>query len=78
MKNNKVLEFGGASRFGSHVNRQSGQTAEAALLEVANWHGVKSGMGWKPGHDDIATIAHTSIEWERKIAACSPAAYRAA
>ena len=39
---------------------------------------VRSVLGWTPQYDDLETIVHTSLAWERKIAARDPGAYWAA
>ncbi len=54
--------------------RRAGDPPE--LVAVANR--IHEVLGWSPQFDDLDTIVHTSLEWERKIAAHDSSAYWAA
>ena len=51
--------------------RRAGDPPE--LVAVADR--VRDVLGWTPKLDDLDTIVHTSLEWERKIASQDPSAY---
>lgn len=58
----------------SEKPRRDGDPPE--LVAVANK--IRTVLGWEPRFDDLETIARTSLEWEKKIAAEDPTAYWAA
>jgi len=41
---------------------------------VAGSERIRAVLGWRPQHDDLATIARHSLDWERKLAAAGGAA----
>ena len=51
--------------------RRAGDPPE--LIAVAER--VREVLGWTPKFDNLDTIVHTSLEWERKIASQDPSAY---
>jgi len=51
--------------------RRAGDPPE--LIAVANR--VREVLGWQPRYDDLDTIVHTSLAWERRIAARDPGAF---
>ena len=51
--------------------RRAGDPPE--LIAVANR--VREVLGWEPQYDNLDTIVHTSLAWERRIAARDPGAF---
>jgi UDP-glucose 4-epimerase len=51
--------------------RRAGDPPE--LIAVAKR--VREVLGWEPQYDDLDTIVHTSLAWERRIAARDPGAF---
>ena len=51
--------------------RRAGDPPE--LIAVADR--VREVLGWQPRYDDLDTIVHTSLAWERRIAARDPGAF---
>jgi len=54
--------------------RHAGDPPE--LIAVADR--IREVLGWTPKLDDLDTIVHTSLQWERKIASQDSSAYWAA